>query len=150
SSQVTLTAGLKRLTEYETYDITRGCLVRSKSKVEQIKKNSEAYKLLNQLISEKGGEHVDLIEEQIRPLIALRAVCKNCRNYKLTEEQIFDFISHKQLTFEHPLLREILSNPSGEMPDIDEEDDIQVIEEFLNTSIIEGTDDADDLDDLFN
>lgn len=150
SSQYTLTAGLKRLNDYETFDITRGCLVRSKSKIEQIKKNSEAYKLLNQLISEKGGENVDLIEEQIRPLIAVRAVCKKCRNYKLSEEQVFDFISQKQLTFDNPLLREILSNPSGQMPAVDDEDDIQLIEDFLNPSNIEETDDADDLNELFD
>ncbi|MBW4503583.1 MAG: ATP-binding protein [Scytonema hyalinum WJT4-NPBG1] len=150
SSQLTLTAGLKRLNEYEKFDLTRGCLVRSKSKIEQIKKNSEAYKLLNQLISEKGGENVDLIEEQIRPLIAVRAICKKCRNYKLTEEQVFDFISQKQLTFDNPLLREILSNPSGQMPAVDDEDDIQLIEDFLNPSNVSEIDDADDLDELFD
>ena len=150
SSQFRLTAGLKRLTEYETFDITRGCLVRSKFKVEQIKKNSEAYKLLNKLISEKGGKNVDLIEEQIRPLIALRAVCKKCRNYKLTEEQVFDFISQKQLTFDNLLLQEILSNPSGQMPAVDDDDDIQLIEDFLNSSSISETDDVDDLNELFS
>jgi hypothetical protein len=150
SSQLTLTAGLKRLNEYEKFDLTRGCLVRSKSKIEQIKKNSEAYKLLNQLISEKGGENVDLIDEQIRTLIAVRAICKKCRNYKLTEEQVFDFISQKQLTFDNPLLREILSNPSGQMPAVDDEDDIQLIEDFLNPSNVSEIDDADDLDELFD
>ncbi|MGH7998964.1 MAG: ATP-binding protein, partial [Brasilonema sp.] len=145
-----LTAGLKRLNDYEKFDLTRGCLVRSKSKIEQMKKNSEAYKLLNQLISEKGGENVDLIEEQIRPLIAVRAVCKKCRNYKLTEEQVFDFISQKQLTFDNLLLREILSNPSGQMPTVDDEDDLELIEDFLNPSTISETDDADDLNELFD
>jgi hypothetical protein len=150
SSQFTLTAGLKRLNDYEKFDLTRGCLVRSKSKIEQMKKNSEAYKLLNQLISEKGGENVDLIEEQIRPLIAVRAVCKKCRNYKLTEEQVFDFISQKQLTFDNLLLREILSNPSGKMPAVDDEDDLELIEDFLNPSTISETDEVDELNELFD
>ncbi|MFB8791465.1 MAG: ATP-binding protein [Potamolinea sp.] len=150
SSQNTLTAGLKRLNDYETYDINRGCLVRSKSKIEQIKKNSEAYRLLNQLISEKGGENVDLIEDQIRPLIALLAVYNKCKNYKLTEEEVLNFISQKQLTFDNLLLREILSDPSGQMPAVDDDDDIQLIEDFLNPSSIDDTDDSDDLSDLFD
>ncbi|NDJ23086.1 ATP-binding protein [Nostoc sp. B(2019)] len=150
SSQFTLTAGLKRLTDYETFELSRGCLVRSKFKIEQIKKNSEAYKLLNQLISEKGGENVDLIEEQIRPLLTVRSVCKKCINYKLTEEQVFDFISQKQITFENPLLREILSNPSGQMPAVNDDDDIKLIEDFLNASSISEADNTDDLDELFN
>ncbi|NMG07649.1 P-loop NTPase fold protein [Brasilonema sp. UFV-L1] len=150
SSQFTLTAGLKRLNDYEKFDLTRGCLVRSKSKIEQMKKNSEAYKLVKQLISEKGGENVDLIEEQIRPLITVRAVCKKCRNYKLTEEQVFDFISQKQLTFDNLLLREILSNPSGKMPAVDDEDDLELIEDFLNPSTISETDEVDELNELFD
>ena len=150
SSQNTLTAGLKRLTDYETYEIDRGCLVRSQFKIEQIKKNSEAYRLLNQLISEKGGENVDLIEAQIRPLIALLAVYNKCKNYKLTEEEVFNFISHKQLTFDNLLLRDILSDPSGQMPLVDDEDEIQLIEDLLNPSSIDDTDDSDDLSDLFD
>ncbi|QSJ19515.1 ATP-binding protein [Nostoc sp. UHCC 0702] len=150
SSQFTLTAGLKRLIDYETFELSRGCLVRSKSKIEQIKKTSEAYKLLNQLISEKGGENVDLIENQIRPLFTVRAVCKKCRNYNLTEDQVFEFISQKQLTFNNPLLQDILSNPSGQMPTVDEEDDIKLIEDFLNPSSINEADEANELSELFS
>ncbi|MCP2727455.1 P-loop NTPase fold protein [Limnofasciculus baicalensis] len=150
SSQFSLVAGLKRLKEYEIFDLTRGCLVRSQSKIEQTKKNSEAYKLLDQLILEKGGEHVPLIEEQIRPLIAVHSVYQKRGNYDLTEEQVFDFISQQQLTFENPLLADILSDPSGRMPAVDERDSMELLEDFLNPSNINETDDSDDLGELFN
>jgi len=150
SSQFALVAGLKRLNEYETFDLTRGCLVRSQSKLEKTKKNSEAYKLLNQLISENGGEHVPLIEEQIRPLIAVHSVYQKCGNYDLTEEQVLNFISQKQLTFENPLLQEILSDPSGQMPSVDDKDSIELLEDFLNPPSMDDSDDSDALSDLFD
>lgn len=150
SSQSELVAGLKRLTDYQKFDLTRGCLVRSQSKIETIKKNSKAYKLLEELVSvEKGGEVVYLIEEQIKPLLAVRAVCKKCRDYNLTEDQIFDFISQKQLTFENLLLREILSDPSGEMPAVDDEDENLLLEDIFNPPSSDDTDDG-DLSDLFS
>jgi hypothetical protein len=147
SSQSELVAGLKRLIDYQTFDLTRGCLVRSQAKIDNIKKNSKAYQLLEQLVSvEKGGEVVYLIEEQIKPLLALCAVCKKCRDYNLTEDQVFDFISQKQLTFENLLLREILSDPSGEMPTVDDEDESLLLEDIFNPPSSDDTDDTDLLD----
>ncbi|WP_242718068.1 ATP-binding protein [Microcoleus vaginatus] len=170
-SQSELVAGLKRLTDYQKFDLTRGCLVRSQSKIETIKKNSKAYKLLEELVSvEKGGEVVYLIEEQIKPLLALRAVCKKCRDYNLTEDQVFEFISQKHLTFENSLLREILSDPSGEMPVViapsgqnaavsdpsvqipavsDPSDESLLLEDIFNPPTNDDTDDG-DLSDLFS
>ncbi|WP_445241687.1 hypothetical protein [Microcoleus vaginatus] len=150
SSQSELVAGLKRLIDYQTFDLTRGCLVRSQSKIDNIKKNSKAYQLLEQLVSvEKGGEVVYLIEEQIKPLLALCAVCKKCRDYNLTQDQVFDFISQKQLTFENLLLREILSDPSGEMPAVDDEDESLLLEDIFNPPSSDDTDDG-DISDLFS
>ncbi|MTJ55093.1 ATP-binding protein [Anabaena sp. UHCC 0253] len=147
SPQVKLTAGLKWLIDYQKYDLTRGCLVRSQSRIEQIKKNSEAYRLLNELISEKGGENVDLIEEQIRPLIAILAIYNKRQNYQLTEEQIFDIISKHNITFDNLLLREILSNPSGNMPSLDDEDKGIIFDAFDFSGTSE-TDESDDLSEL--
>ncbi|MEH2153790.1 P-loop NTPase fold protein [Nostoc sp.] len=149
SSQVTLTAGLKWLIDYERYDLTRGCLVRSESKIKQMKNHSSAYKLLNELKFARGGKHVDLIEEEIRPLVALLAVYQKRRNYQLTEEEIFDIISKNKITFNNLLLREILSEPSGNMPQINEdEEDKELITVLLDipTSppIRSETDDSDD------
>jgi hypothetical protein len=152
SSQNELVAGLRRLIDYERFDLTRGCLVRSQAKIETIKKTAQAYKLLEQLVSpqERGGEIADLIEEQIRPLIAVYSVGRKCRDYNLTEEQVFDFISQKQLTFDNPLLREILSDPSGQMPVVDDEDERQLLEDIFNPPTIDNTDESDDLSDLFS
>ena len=119
-SQFTLNACLKRLNDYHTFDLTRGCLVRSQFKIKQMKKTAATYSLLNELILHKGGENVDLIEDQIRPLVAILAIYQKRQNYKLTEEQIFDFISKNKITFDNLLLREILSDPSGNMPDVDD------------------------------
>lgn len=146
----TLAAGLERLLDYQKFDLNRGCLVRSKSEDKRINRKWESYKLIERLTSELGGEFVELIEEQIRPLIAVHSVYQKRETYNLSEEQVFGFISQKQLTFENPLLREILSNPSGKIDEDIVEDDIQLIEDFLNPSSIDDTDDSDDLSDLFN
>jgi AAA ATPase domain len=146
----TLSTGLERLIDYEKFDLTRGCLVRSQSEAKKLNRNTQYYKLIERLTSELGGEFVELIEEQIKPLIAINSIYKKREKYKLSEDEIFDFISQKQLTFDNPLLREILSNPSGIIPDDAAEDDIQLIEDFLNPSSIDDTNDAEDLGDLFN
>jgi hypothetical protein len=96
--------------------------VRSKSKIETIKKNSEASKWLTYLISDMKGELVDLIEEQVRPLLAVHSVYQKRDKYDLTEEQVLNFISQKQVTSENPLLQEILSDPSGEIPSLEDDD----------------------------
>ncbi|MDH6090157.1 ATP-binding protein [Chrysosporum ovalisporum Ak1311] len=146
-SQFTLCAGLRRLIDYETFDLTRGCLVRSQGKTEQMKKSSEAYKLLDELISKKGGEHVDLIEEQVRPLVAILSIFKNCLNYQLTEVEVLDIIAQNKITVDNLLLREILSDPSGDMPEID---DSEILDELFNPVNMIEKDDSDDLSDLFN
>jgi hypothetical protein len=140
-SQFTLNACLKRLNDYHTFDLTRGCLVRSESKIKQMKKTAATFSLLEELIKYKGGENVDLIEDQIRPLIAILAIYEKRQNYQLTEEQIFDILSKNNITFDNLLLREILSDPSGEMPEIDLFDD-------ENDNISE-VDDEGGLSDLF-
>lgn len=145
-SQSTLNAALKRLNDYHTFDLTRGCLVRSQSKIKQMKKTAATYSLLNELIIHKGGENVDLIEDQIRPLLAILAIYQKRQNYQLTEEQILDIISKNNITFDNLLLREILSDPSGNMPVVDDED---IIDEFLSSSVMDETEDSDDLSDLF-
>ncbi|MEH1999644.1 MAG: P-loop NTPase fold protein [Nostoc sp.] len=145
SPQVTLTAGLKWLIDYERYDLTCGCLVRSQSKINQMKNHSSAYKLLNELKFLKGGKHVDLIDEGIRPLIAVLAVYQKRRNYQLTEEEIFDIISKNKMTFDNLLLREILSNPPGNISLPDDEDyDPDGIIELTDASSTSETDDSDD------
>lgn len=107
-----VTAGLKRLVQYKKFGLTRGCLVRSK----KINPRWAAQGLLNQLLSQQlGGEWVVLKSEEVRPLIAIMSVYAN-NDYELSEEQIFDFVDETGLAVNNPLLKEILSNPSGQIP----------------------------------
>ncbi|BAZ01348.1 hypothetical protein NIES37_53470 [Tolypothrix tenuis PCC 7101] len=106
-------AALKRLTNYKKFDITRGCLVRSKN----INSGAAlARQHLRKLLQEQGGEWVALQSEDIKPLLAVLLVYYNRESYELTEEQILDFIEHEQLAINNPLIREILSDPSGQEP----------------------------------
>ncbi|MDH6107192.1 P-loop NTPase fold protein [Anabaenopsis tanganyikae CS-531] len=149
-SRTALCAGLKRLIDYQTFDLTRGCLVRSQDKIEKMNKNSEAYKLLEELISQKGGEHVDLIEEQIRPLIAIYSIYQKCSNYDLTDAQIFDIITQNKITIDNLLLREILSDPSGILPDADDSDILDELFDPTNLSETDESDESDELSDLYS
>lgn len=135
-----LGAGLKRLIdENGSFSITRGCLVRSQNK----KVNSYFKKnYLEPLINDNGGEFVDLKEEEIRPMIAIRAVYqKRDIDYKVSEKQILKFIAEKgtenNLGASNPLLREILSDPSYQVPVIEEEP--ETIAEPSRTDINEAS-----------
>ncbi|HEY9632836.1 MAG TPA: P-loop NTPase fold protein [Coleofasciculaceae cyanobacterium] len=145
----TVGAGMWRLTNYEKFDLTRGCLVRSKEK--KILKRWDAYGFLNQLIQKMGGEWAYLKAEDIRPLIDIYSLYQKRDRYQLSEEQVLEF--SKPLILENTLLREILSDPSGEIDaeTIDEGDEL--LNDFFNPPNIEDTDDSDDSDelsDLFN
>ncbi|HEY9602637.1 MAG TPA: hypothetical protein V6C85_13560, partial [Allocoleopsis sp.] len=139
-------AGMLRLTHYEKFDLTRGCLVRSKEK--KIVKKWEAYGYLNQLIQKLGGEWAYLKAEDIRPLIDIYSVHQKRDRYQLSEEQVVEF--SKPLIIENTLLREILSAPSGVIDEDTIDEGNQLLNDFLNPSMIEATDESDDLSDLFN
>jgi hypothetical protein len=144
-----LGAGLKRLNDYETFGMTRGCLVRSKNK----KITSYLEKTyLEPLIRGKGGEFVELKEDEIKPLIAIRAVHQkrevDYKEYKLDEEQISNFIAEKGaekiLGANNPLLKEILSDPSYEVPTDMIEEEPEILVESSRADVI----DSDDVIDL--
>ncbi|AFY54054.1 hypothetical protein Riv7116_1494 [Rivularia sp. PCC 7116] len=129
-------AALKRLIEYEKFDITRGCLVRSK-KISSVA--ALANKRLKTLLHEQGGEWVKLQSQDIKPLLAIWFVY-SCESYELTKEQIFDFIKQEQIAINNPLVREILSEPSGEQPEDLTDDDLPIsIPQSVDSS-------ADDID----
>lgn len=115
-----LLAGLTHLANYQRYGLTRGCLVRSKQISQSAKKAQEK---LNHLLQEQGGEWVSLKGDEVKPIVAIKAVYDKREDYELSEEQIWDFISSKKLAAENPLLLEILSDPSGQVPEdaVDEE-----------------------------
>jgi hypothetical protein len=137
--------GMERLIDYRTFDITRGCLVRSIEK--KFLRRWDSYEHLNKLVQELGGEWVYLKSEEIRPLIHLYSVYQKRELYKLNEVQVLEF--SKPLTAENALLREILSDPSGEIDEETIEGD-ELLNDFLNPPNIEDTDDSDDLGELFN
>lgn len=115
-----LQAGLKRLIEYKEFDLTRGCLVRSK----KVGSGTKAKQYLDALLSSKlGGEWVLLKPEEIKPLLAIYAVVNARNDYQLTEEQIKYFVSKNRIAVDNNLIHEILSDPSGEVPEdaIDED-----------------------------
>ncbi|MBD2204169.1 hypothetical protein H6G33_28820 [Calothrix sp. FACHB-1219] len=108
-----ISAALGRLIDYKRFNITRGCLVRSKT----ISTNAVlARNHLRKLLQEQGGEWVSLQSQDIKPLLAILFVYYNRESYELTEEEIFDFIEQRQLAINNPLIREILSDPSGQEP----------------------------------
>ncbi len=116
---------LRQLGNYQKFDLTRGCLVRSK----KISPNARlAHKYLNELQDEKGGEWVRIPEEDIKPLLAIYTVYKNQESYGLKPEQIFDFIEKSELVIKNSIISEILSDPSGQTPDglIDEDIPISI------------------------
>ncbi len=129
-------AALKRLIDYEKFDITRGCLVRSK------KINAGAStpnKCLKQLLHHQGGEWVKLQSQDIKPLLAIWFVY-SCESYELTEEQIVNFIKQEQIAINNPLVREILSEPSGQEPSDLTDDDLPI---SIPQSVDSSTDNID-------
>ena len=122
SSGKFVSAALKRLIEYPKFDITRGCLVRSK----EVNPRTKGKEHLDKLLSpELGGEFVKLKPEDIKPLLAILFVSKAQKDYELTDTQINEFIVQKKIASENYLIREILSDPSGEIPsDLVKEDSV--------------------------
>lgn len=129
-------AALNRLIDYRKFDLTRGCLVRSK----KINPGAGlAIERLRILLKEKGGEWVALQSQYIKPLLAIWFVWYSRESYQLTEEQIFEFIEQKQLAINNPLIREILSDPSGQEP-------TNLTDDGLPISIPQSVANADNID----
>lgn len=113
SGGVSMTAGLNHLTSYQQYGLTRGCLVRSKTipAAAQV-----AQRHLNTLLQQLGGEWVMLKEEEIKPLIAIWSVYQDRESRGLSDEAVLNFIAERGLIDKNPLILEILSDPSGQVP----------------------------------
>jgi len=140
----TVGAGVKRLTWYKDFDLTRGCLVRSKA-IPEPPRWRTANTFLRKLTKEMGGEWASFQADDIRPLIALREVFKSLEDYDLDQEAFDQFLErHKDIITENPLIREILSDPSGEVPvEVNDED-----EEFERAVAEVSESDSDDAEEL--
>ncbi|WP_169614673.1 hypothetical protein [Nodosilinea sp. P-1105] len=140
----TVGAGVKRLTWYKDFDLTRGCLVRSKA-IPEPPRWRTANTFLRKLTKEMGGEWASFQADDIRPLIALREVFKSLEDYDLDQDAFDQFLErHKDIITENPLIREILSDPSGEVPvEVNDED-----EEFERAVAEVSESDSDDAEEL--
>jgi hypothetical protein len=142
----TVGANIKYLTTlYQDLDLTRGCLVRAKS----IQQNWQvANQYLPMLTNEKGGEWVSFKDEEIRPLIALHKMYKELDREVFTDEIFFKFVDEKLLITNNPLIREILSDPSGQAPKevIDEDSELEELfsQELANAS--DTTEESEEID----
>lgn len=131
-----LAAGLNRLNDYEKFNLTRGCLVRSEDR-----KWGKAIedKCITPLIKNKGGEYVPLKKEEFKPLLALLRVHKKQGvDYDFTEQEFQEFVNTKGQQYflgeYNALLKEILSDPSHEIPTNLVEDESENQEEIINNN----------------
>jgi hypothetical protein len=108
-----------RLIDYQKFGFTRGCLVRSKA----IKSGTHGDTYRQQLINEKGGEWVNLRDKDIHPLLAINNIYRAHLEYEVSPEDVLEFIRQSNIATDNYLIREILSDPSGQIPDsiIDED-----------------------------
>ncbi len=108
SNGIGVQARLNQLIDYERFDLTRGCLVRSK-KISPNAKLAQQY--FQQLLNEKGGKFAVLKPEHIKPILAVFQVYQNCENYELNPEDIRSYVNEKGLLINNPLIQDILSKP---------------------------------------
>lgn len=105
---------VRRLCEYKKYQLTRGCFVRSENR--RITQTSQAYQNLQKLISPPlNGEFVKLHESEIKELHALKLLAEEDCEQPYPADILADFI--RQKSAHNPLIKEILSDPSGQIPD---------------------------------
>jgi hypothetical protein len=116
---LTVGSRLQRLTMYDKFKLTRGCMIRSQDR--NIKKYWEAHNLRIKLVEEMRGEYIYLVAEQVKPLIAILAVYDKREGYGVSEDAISTFIADSQIAFNNLLIRDILSNPSNVISDDDSE-----------------------------
>lgn len=134
-----VSAGLKRLIDYKKFGFTRGCLVRSKA----VKDHTLGSQYLTTLLSDLGGEWVSLKGKDILPLLAILSVYNSNEEYEVTDEEIFEFMQERKIAESNYLIREILSDPSGQIPDSIVDED-QLITTATKDSV-ETLADADEL-----
>ena len=134
-----VSAALKRLIDYKKFDLTRGCLVRSKA----VKDHTLGGQYLTTLLSNLGGEWVSLKGKDLLPLLAILSVYNSNEEYEVTEEEIFEFMQERKIAESNYLIREILSDPSGQIPDsVVDEDQLMTT---ATTDSAETLADADEL-----
>ncbi len=130
-------AAFRRLLDTETFGLSRGCLVRSRDR--RIKRNWDSFEYYHQLVA-AGGEWVDLLAEEIKPLIALQYVYEHHDKFDLTVKRLDSFAFTRNLLQGSPVLKEILSRPEGTVVEEALEGDERQI---LNTDVDPNSTDTD-------
>jgi hypothetical protein len=125
-----MTATMKRLTNYTKFGFTRGCLVRSK----KLNPRTEGERLLNQMLSEQGGEWVVLKFNDVQSLLAISLVHESCDEYEVSPAEVLTFMQQQELAVNNLLIREILSDPSGQASSEAIDEDI-ILESSINTTL---------------
>jgi hypothetical protein len=102
------TAVMKRLLKYETYELTRGCLVRSTTVPLSWRVGQQ---LKQKLIDEQGGEVAVLEKDAIKSLAALERIYEQSADYGFDKDELVSLVQELNLVADNPLIHEILSAP---------------------------------------
>lgn len=102
----TFNAVMKRLLNYEDYELTRGCLVRSSTVPKGWRVGSQ---MLQDLVDKKGGEVVILKKQEVKPLLVLQRIYEQAEDYGFDEDEVIELAKKLKLVANNRLIREILS-----------------------------------------
>jgi len=99
---------IKKLLNYKSYGITRGCLVRS-TPIRRTWKSGT--RLKEQLENEKKGEVVVWKKDEMKPLAAIQEIYTQAENYGFSKQEVIEIVKQLRLAADNSLIREILSAP---------------------------------------
>jgi hypothetical protein len=105
-------AAFKRLLDYETFGCDRSCVLREENR--KLRRNWKAYDYYQELVKQ-GGEWVHLQAEHLKPLFALKYIYDNHEQFDLSHKRLDSLKEVQRRLSQNPLIREILSQPKGQV-----------------------------------
>lgn len=96
---------MKRLLDYEKYQINRSCLVRHHEVPKTWKKSKQ---LEQEMVAEKGGKVVIWKQEEILPLVALKRIYDEAEEYGFAKEEVSNLVKELKLQVDNQLIHQIL------------------------------------------
>jgi hypothetical protein len=121
-------AVMRRLVRYKDFDLTRGCLVRNKVIPPSY---GIARQLLDELTTNLGGEWVSFGQADIKALVVLYELSKEVDKDEFEDRELKKFIDEHHPIDKNPILCDILSDPSSQVPENVVDEDLG-IETFLS------------------
>jgi len=106
NSDRVLDAVVAQLLDYDRYNITRGCLLRS---LPIPPKWKHSRKRVDFLVHRRGGEMVQLFDDDIKALAAIERIYKQADSYGFTKAEVVNLVKTLNMAADNPLIREILS-----------------------------------------